>query len=70
MPALEKESVIDSSGEIGEPVLLIPGPRQSIQARQGGQKLIVIEDAMILLAADGMSELLFRPAVKSLHSPG
>ncbi len=69
MPALEKESVIDSSGEIGEPVLLIPGPRQSIQARQGGQKLIV-EDAMILLAADGMSELLFRPAVKSLHSPG
>ena len=70
MPALENESVIDSSGEIGEPVLAIPGPREPIQARQVGQKLIVIEDEMILLAADGMSELLFRPAVKSLHSPG
>jgi hypothetical protein len=30
----------------------------------------VIEDAVILLAADGMSELLFLPAVKSLHPPG
>jgi hypothetical protein len=44
--------------------------RQPSQARQGRQKLTVIEDAVILLAADRMSELLFLPAVKSLHPPG
>jgi integrase len=42
-------------------VLAIPGPRQPVQACQGGQKLTAFGDAVILLAADGLVALLIRP---------